>query len=216
MYKYILFDFDGTLFDTSEGILNAAKYGLEQCGIYETNIDKLKQFIGPPLKDAFVQLYGMTEEDAGVAVKYFREYYNRQGKFECCVYPGIEAMLQELKNDGVFVAVATSKPTKFATEILAGCSMQHYFNAIVGSNMDNTRSKKCEVIQYILSNYSILDKSQVVMIGDKSHDLIGAQQCGISAIGVTYGFGTIDELQQIQHDVILSSVEELNCYLRGK
>ena len=214
MFQYILFDLDGTLVDSSEGILNSAHSALEAMGKTENDIQKLRRFIGPPLKDAFIKLYDMEENTASEAVKKFREYYNTKGKYQCCLYDGIEEMLSQLKSLGRRLFIATSKPTVFSTDIIKHLGIDMYFDGVVGSNLDNTRSNKCEVISYILNKYKIKDLNSVVMIGDKSHDLIGAAQCNIHGIGVTYGFGDYDELFNEKHDVILESSIAVLDYIK--
>ena len=213
MYQYILFDLDGTLADTSEGILNSAQYSLKQCGIAEADRNKLKKFIGPPLKDTFMKLYSMDEEQATEATAKFREFYNEHGKYQCKLYNGTEHLLKSLKEHGATLIVATSKPTVFSEEILSFLKIDQYFDGIIGSNLDNTRSKKGEIIGYILQEYNISDKKSAVMIGDKSQDLTGAFQCGISAIGVTYGFGTLEELSSVTSEAILNSPSSILTYL---
>lgn len=215
MYKYLLFDLDGTLVDTSDGILKSAQCGLREMGIDVPDISGLRHFIGPPLKDTFINMYHMSDLEAVKATAAFRRYYNQEGKFQCRLYDGIVDVLHKLKEAGYILFVATSKPTVFSKEILKFLNIECYFEGIAGSNLDNTRSQKVEIIQYILTEYGIKDKSQVVMIGDKSHDLIGAVQAGVSGIGVSFGFGTKEELNSVPHEMIVDSAEELFEYLEN-
>lgn len=205
----LLFDLDGTLVDTSEGILNSAKYALDRLGIVERDPDMLYQFIGPPLKDTFLTQYGLDDTTSTKAVETFREYYRETGIHQCRLYRGIPETLKSLRSSGFRLFVATSKPTLFSETILNTLGIAQEFQEIVGSNLDNTRSRKCEIIQHILDANSEFIQNAFVMIGDKSQDLIGAQQCGIPAIGVTYGFGTYDELNQHSHIAIVASPMEL-------
>lgn len=214
MIKYILFDLDGTLVDTSEGILESIRLAVEELGIDYINAEDMKRFIGPPLKTAFIEFCGMSSEQAAEASKVFRKYYNEKGKFVCTLYPQMRETLSKLKKSGYILAVATSKPTVFAVDILRFLNIEHYFDEIVGSNLDNTRSKKHEVIQYILDKYDIQNMDQVVMVGDKAQDLIGAETCGIHGIGVTYGFGSYEELAGTRHDVLLPTPQSVFDYLR--
>lgn len=209
MFKYVLFDLDGTLVDTSEGILDSISMAMKDLGIDNINSEDMKCFIGPPLKTAFIEFCGMSSEQAGEASKVFRKYYNEKGKYLCTLYPQMRETLSELKQCGYILAVATSKPTAFAVDILRLLEIDYYFDKIVGSNMDNTRSAKCDVIQYILDEYQIHDLDQVVMIGDKAQDLIGAEICNVHAIGVTYGFGSYEELVGAKHDVLLSTPDAI-------
>lgn len=215
MYQYILFDLDGTLVDSSEGILNSAHSALAAMGRMENDVKMLRRFIGPPLKDTFINLYNMDEDTANEATRRFREYYNAQGKYQCRLYEGIEDTLLLLKKSGRTLFVATSKPTVFSIDILKHLGIDVYFDGIVGSNLDNTRSKKCEIINYILEEYKITDRNSVVMIGDKNHDLIGAAQCNIHGIGVTYGFGDYAELSCEKHDIIVDSPYAVYMHVKG-
>lgn len=207
--KYVLFDLDGTLVDTSEGILDSIRLAAKELGIEKIDVDNMKCFIGPPLKDAFMEFCGMNPEQAADATKIFRKYYDQGGKFGCTLYPHMAETLASLKQSGYVLFVATSKPTVFAIDILHYLNIGQYFEEIVGSNLDNTRSTKCEVIAYILEKYQIRDLNQVVMVGDKSQDLIGANCCGIHGIGVTYGFGSYEELVNVKHDALLTTPHEI-------
>ena len=215
MYKYLLFDLDGTLVDTSEGIINSAKYSLAKCGITENDSNRLKQFIGPPLKETFATVYSMENELAVYATNEFRNFYNKKGKYQCRLYTGISNMLLQLNKLKYTLIVATSKPTVFSIDILTHLEINHFFDSIVGSNLDNTRSKKAEIIDTILRKYKITNKSNTVMIGDKSQDLLGAEACGISGIAVSYGFGSVEELVSVQSEKIVHSPEELLEYLEN-
>lgn len=210
--KYLLFDLDGTIADTEEGILSSVKYALNELKIDEPDITRLKQFIGPPLKSTFQLLYDLDDKSANTATTIFREYYAKDGKYQCKLYDGMLATLQLLKDRGYVLFIATSKPTVFANDIANHLGVNSFFEEIVGSNLDNTRSKKADIIQYILDKYGIEEKNEVVMIGDKSHDLIGAMQCNIKGIGVTFGYGTRDELNSCQHEALINSPEELGVY----
>lgn len=192
---YCLFDFDGTLFDTSEGIIASSKYALDSMGIPYDSDRELSAFIGPPLMDTFIKQYNLDQETATIATKLFREYYGREGVYRCSPYPGMKETLSALRENGISTFVATSKPTVFTLAILKRFHMLDCFNDIVGSNLDNSRSKKAEIISYILEKNGIGDLQDVYMIGDKKQDMIGAQMAGTRFIGVLYGFGTRDEFQ---------------------
>ena len=213
MIKYVLFDLDGTLVDTSEGILQSISMALNELGVDNIDTEKMKCFIGPPLKTAFIEYCCMSPEQAAEATKVFRKFYNESGKYVCKLYDGITETLSMLKENGYVVAVATSKPTVFAVDILRFLHIDHYFDEIVGSNLDNTRSSKHEVIQYILDKYQIQDLDQVVMIGDKAQDLIGAETCGVHGIGVTYGFGSCEELSSVKSRVVLPMPNAVYNYI---
>ncbi len=207
-----LFDFDGTLFDTGEGIVESSKYALNCLGIpFNTHI--LTCFIGPPLKQAFSEFFGFDEDRAELATKLFREYYNKEGMYQCHPYPGIIKMLTNLRARGDRIIIATSKPTSYAKRIVEYCGCANCFDGIVGSNLDNTRTGKDEIIQYIKREFEISDSKTAYMIGDKSYDIIGAKKCGVQGIGVTYGYGTKKELIEAGARLLCDSVEELEGVL---
>lgn len=193
--KYILFDLDGTLTDPKLGITNAVIYALSKFGITGYGNDDLTKFIGPPLKDSFMDFFAFSEEDALAAIGFFRSYFRETGLFENTPYIGIDALLKELKDLGFILAVATSKPTPFAMKILEHFHLIDYFDFVGGSNLDNTRTAKAEVIDYVLENLPDDSRTASIMVGDRSHDVIGATRHNLPCIGVLYGYGTKDELE---------------------
>lgn len=211
---YILFDLDGTITDPMLGITNSAIYALGKYGYEGLKNEDLKGFIGPPLKDSFMQVYDFSEKQAVEAIDYFRDYFKDKGIYENIPYPGIEDLLKDLKTRGFKLAVATSKPTPFAVQILEYFKLDGYFDFIGGSKMDNTRTAKAEVITYVLDNLAQPDKSEVIMIGDRKHDIIGAKTLGIKGIGVLYGYGSKEELEGAEADYIVKSVEDLQKLLK--
>lgn len=212
-YKYILFDLDGTLTDSKVGITKSIQYALEKYGIEDILLNELEKFIGPPLKESFIEFYSFDEMKAVQAIEFCREYFKEKGIFENEVYKGISELLFKLKQDGLVVAVATSKPTVFAEKILEHFGLTEYFDIIIGSNLDGTRTNKAEIIEYVLTKLGINTKEQVVMVGDRKHDVIGAQKNCVHSIGVSYGYGTIDELESVEPTYIVNSVEELYSLL---
>ncbi|KAA8679383.1 HAD hydrolase-like protein [Clostridium sp. WLY-B-L2] len=208
-YKYVLFDLDGTLTDSKEGITKSVQYALGKYNIAVENLDLLEVFIGPPLKDSFMQYYNFSEEQALHAIGYYREYFETKGIFQNKVYENIEGLLKKLKKLKLNLIVATSKPTEFAKRILKHFNLYSYFDTVVGSNLDGTRCKKGEVIGYIIDKYNIGDNRQVVMVGDRRHDVIGALENGIDCIGVAYGYGSVEELRNAKAAYIVHDVNEL-------
>ncbi|HDR7612499.1 TPA: HAD family hydrolase [Bacillus mycoides] len=212
MYTTFLFDLDGTLTDPKEGIINSVLYALEKIGIEEVNISELDSFIGPPIQQSFVDRYNMNEIEVERAVFYFREYLKRSGLLENKVYDGIPILLQELKDAGNRLFVATSKPTVFAKQVIEHFQLTSFFEEIVGSNLDGTRIKKEEIIAHILQTNEELQKEEMVMIGDRKHDVIGANSNGIASIGVLYGYGNENELSDAGASHIVKDVEELQSF----
>ena len=210
--KYILFDLDGTLTDPMQGITKSVRYALNSFGIEVDDLCKLIPFIGPPLKDSFKEFYGFNEEDAIVAVEKYREYYRIDGIFDNKVYQGMVECLQTLKDNGKKLYVASSKREFFAKQIIEHFSLSKYFEYVGGSEF-NSREKKAEVIEYVLKTNQI-DNDDVIMVGDRKHDIIGAHENKIPCVGVLYGYGTEDELKQYQADYLVSTVEELTELLK--
>ncbi|MBD7965026.1 HAD family hydrolase [Fictibacillus norfolkensis] len=208
-YEYILFDLDGTLSDPKIGITKSVQFALRRMGITEENLDHLESFIGPPLQQSFSEFYSFNETQIGTAITHYRERFKDKGMYENTLYEHIPSLLQELKDNGVTLVVATSKPTVFAEEILKYFNIHHYFNLIVGSNLDGTRTSKTEIIQHILHHFNDQSKKSFIMIGDRKHDIIGAHNTGIDSIGVTYGYGSIEELTAAKPTNIVKNVSEL-------
>ena len=215
MYNLVLFDLDGTLTDPGEGITNSVAYALSRFGINITDRRELYCFIGPPLVDSFMKYYGFDEEKAKQAVVYYREFFSKKGIFQNEVYQGVEEMLKELKNAKKRIALATSKPEPYAIEILKHFTLDNYFDFIGGATFDGTRSKKGDVISYVLDSMSVCDKSEVVMVGDREQDINGARQNGIDSIGVLYGYGDIDEHKSAGATYIAESVSDVTSIVFG-
>ncbi len=208
-YKYVFWDLDGTLSDSAPGIVNSVVYALEHMGTEVPDREKLKKFVGPPLAESFSEYIGYSPEQVEAAIKYFREYYQEKGIDENTIYEGIEMLLIKLRNAGYISVVATSKPEPFARTILQKYGIDSYFEYIAGSTFDETRTKKEEVIAYALETCKITDKSQVVMIGDRMHDVIGAAKNGLDCIGVLYGYGDRPELEEAGAIAVAADFKEL-------
>lgn len=193
-YQYLLFDLDGTIIDSSEGVCKSFAYALEHYGITVDDLGVLRPVIGPPLKDSFMNLYKFDEAKATEAVAKYRERYTDVGILECRVYDGVRELLKELAHRGYKLVLATSKPEVFARRIMERYELDGCFHFIAGAQIDGTISNKEDVLGYILKSLNITDVSDCLMIGDTKYDLAGAQYFGIDALGVLYGFGTRDEL----------------------
>lgn len=209
-YKYILFDLDGTLDDPFEGITKSVVHAMKKFGV-ECEQEALKCFIGPPLTDSFMNVFGLDEDTAKLAVEYYREYYRPTGIFEVEIYKGIPELLSKLKAAGYELVLATSKPIVFADKILEKFGLKQYFDATFGSELDGTRVKKDEVIAYAFETYP-MDKSEAIMVGDRLHDVEGAHKNGIPCIGVTFGYGDRDEHISCGAEYIVDSVSELEKF----
>lgn len=210
MYKAIFFDLDGTLTESGEGITKSVQYALEKLGKPEEDLDKLRVFIGPPLMEQFMKYADIDETEARKAVEYYRERYAVKGIFENQPYEGVENLLRELKGRGYILAVASSKPEYYVTKILNYFNLSSYFEVVVGSEMNGARTSKTEVIEEALKRLNMSDRrKEVLMIGDKEHDVLGAREAGLDCVAVGYGYGTKEELTAAQPLKIAASVDEL-------
>jgi len=207
MYDYCLFDLDGTLTDPKIGITNSVAYALNHFGI-KSDPDELIKFIGPPIRDSFRIFYGMNETDIETAVEKYREYFPEKGIYENTLYPGTNNMLEKLSKQSDLV-IATSKPTVYAKIVADHFGFTKYFKDIAGSELDGRRSKKSEIITYIKEEIIQNSSKSIIMIGDRQHDIIGAKETGIKSIGVTWGYGSREELTNNGADYIVDNLEEL-------
>ena len=213
-YTIAIFDLDGTVIDSSEGVTKSVTYALDKHGYAHGDLDSLKCFIGPPLREQFMTYCNADEEKGNELVRTYREYYSEKGAFECLVYEGIPYLLKSLKDAGFKVLLATSKAEKFAKVILDHFSMSEFFDCICGSYMDNSRTAKDEIIEYALTSTGLeKSKESAVMIGDSKFDVLGARKAGIDAVAVSYGFGSMEELIESSPVKICKNVEELRDYL---
>ena len=209
----IFFDLDGTLTDPGLGITSSVAHALRRAGITPPPLRELYPFVGPPLVDSFMKYYGMTHEEGRTAVDWFREYFRDRGIFENEVYPGIADMLDRLQRAGKTLVLATSKPEEFALQILEHFGLRQYFACVTGASMDESLSRKDEVIALALTRCKPADLGRVVMVGDRLHDIEGAKKNGLSSIGVLYGYGSLEELTEAGADRIAATVTELERLL---
>lgn len=210
MYKAILFDLDGTLTESGEGITKSVQYALEKLGKPEPDLKKLEVFVGPPLMEQFMKYASLDEENARKAVEYYRERYSTEGIFENKLYPGVEEMFQGLKQRKYILAVASSKPEYYVRQILDYFHLSEYFDEIVGSELNGSRTNKTEVIEETLKRLGFDKKrEQVIMVGDKEHDVLGARAAGLECVAVTYGYGTETELAAAKPLKTASSTAEV-------
>jgi len=208
----ILFDLDGTLTDPKEGIINSILYALDKLGIRENFVEELDSFIGPPLRESFAARYNLSTELANRAVNIYREYFSTKGLFENKLYPGVDDLLKDLSSQNYKLFVATSKPTAYSKQILKHFNLNKYFVDIIGSNLDNSRTDKTEIISYVITLHS-LHTSQCIMVGDRKHDIIGAKNNLMKTIGVTYGYGSFQELSDCKPDFIANDCAEIKSVI---
>ncbi|MCK3904021.1 HAD family hydrolase [Streptococcus suis] len=208
MYQTILFDLDGTLTDSGQGILNSLTYALDQMGIEEPDLASLQRFIGPPLYESFARFYQLNPADTQAAVDAFRVYFKEKGMFENQLYDGVIPFLEALTEAGKTLAIATSKPEVFAKQILEYFGIAHYFDVIAGASLDSSRIRKSDVITYALAQLDY-DPQTTIMVGDREHDIEGAKANQLDSIGVLYGYGTKQELDEAGATRIAQTVVDL-------
>ncbi|MFT4144959.1 MAG: HAD hydrolase-like protein [Mobilitalea sp.] len=207
--KYILLDLDGTIIDPKLGITKAIQYALKGQDILIEDVDFLNKFIGPPLREIIKDSFGFDDEETEKIVVAYREYFAETGLYECEVYEGLRELLFKLKEAGKILITATSKPEVYAIKILKHLGLSECFHDISGATLDNTRTSKASVIQYALAKNNILEIEEVVMIGDRLHDIEGAKANGLSSIGVLYGYGSRDELEAAGANYIAKDATDL-------
>lgn len=210
-FKTIIFDVDGTIFDSGEGICEGVKYAANKLGFLTPNEQTLKRFVGPPLRDSFKIYCNLDDEGAEKAITAYREYYSVTGIHKCTPYDGIEKLLKYLCDNGYKLYVATAKPTEFTRIALDDWSFTDYFQEIVGASMDKSMDQKEKIITYVLK--SVENKDEAIMIGDTEFDIIGARNNGIKTLAVTYGYGSIEALKSAEPDFFADSVDDIYKFI---
>ncbi|MEE3419806.1 MAG: HAD hydrolase-like protein [Lachnospiraceae bacterium] len=215
MWNTVLFDLDGTLTDSGEGIKKCVQYATEKAlGFTETREEVLKTFVGPPLLDSFMKYDGVTEEDAKRAIAAYRERYQTKGIYENQLYPGVAEMLADLKKAGYRIALTSSKPDLYCRQILGFFGIIQYFDIVVGAPMDESQAAKPALIDKTLTRLAVgVDTSHVVMVGDRKYDIDAAKQYRLHTVGVRYGYAPAGELENCAPDAIVGTVDELRFYL---
>lgn len=229
MFRYVLFDLDGTLTDPKEGICKCVQYALKAQNIEEPDPDKLEPFIGPPLATSFREFYGMDEESSAEAVKKYRERFESIGLYENELYPGMKEFLQSLKAHGIKLAVASSKPKEFVERILVHFKLDNYFDVVCGSEKNGKKVEKPDVIREALSKLfhvreetidqkrdKLLPLDEILMVGDRKFDILGAKAFGLKGVGVSYGYAPEGELEEAGADYITDNLEDLHLYITGE
>lgn len=193
--EYIFFDFDGTLVDTSSGIFHSLNYMFEKMNCKILNESEMRKYIGPPLDWSFMTYNNMSESEAALATKLFRDDYQANGVFMHKIYDSVEEMLKSLKKKGKVIALATSKPEAHAEKIMKSYNIYEYFDVVSGATFDGSRSCKKDVLQYAVDKIGLKDLGSCVLVGDTKNDVVGAKEVGMDCIGVLYGFGAKEELE---------------------
>lgn len=215
-YRYCFFDLDGTVTDSAPGITHSVQYALKKLGITPPPSSELLGFIGPPLVWSFSHFFGMTQKESLAAVDAYREYYRAGGMLECTVYQGIPELLDRLHQNGIQCVLATCKPHIFANAILAHFDLLDRFLLVSGPEIDGTRNEKHEVIRYAMEQLDITDPREVLMIGDRDNDVLGAKVNGVDTFGVLWGFGDEKELTEAGALACFADAESLGRAILGQ
>lgn len=205
----ILFDLDGTIIDPKEGIIKSILYAVKEMGLEENDQKSLDRFIGPPLKLSFKERYHLSDEDAMEAVRIYRVYYADKGIYECQLYDGIEELLQTLYEENIFMSLATSKPVKFADQLMRHFKLDEYFEFTAGALMDGNRTDKKEVIQFALDHIPTFDKSEILMLGDREFDIDGGKHHELKTAWAEWGYGEKELVLKSQPDFIIKKPLDL-------
>ncbi|MCP5069416.1 MAG: HAD hydrolase-like protein [bacterium] len=213
-YPVVFFDLDGTLTDSTEGITKSVQYALAKFGI-ESDLEKLRGFVGPPLHHSFASQYGFDEDKAMQAVTYYREYFTDRGLYENRVIEGVPALLGALSGGGATLLIVTSKPRVFAERIVAHFDLGTHFQHVVGSELDLSNTDKPTLVRLALERLPAGQPGPVVMVGDREHDIIGATANGVDSVGVVFGAGSRDELEKANATHVVDTVAELHTLLLG-
>lgn len=211
-YKYYLFDLDGTISQSAPGIRMSLEHALNKLGVEAPNLDDYTIYIGPPLIDTFINYCKLPKDIGLLGTEYYREYYNEKGKYHNSLYDGFEEVLKYLKNEDVKVAVCTSKYDKFAEEIVEILGVTDYFDAICGSNLDGSRKDKKDLIPYAVKKLGgdiETDRESVLMVGDTHFDARGARLCDVDFVGVEYGYGAKEPMENENARVFVKTTQEL-------
>lgn len=213
--KTVLFDLDGTLINSKTGVTRCAQYALSAFGI-EEETDKLDFFIGPPLEESFIKRYGFSEEKAREAVKKFRERYQPVGIYECELYPGVEETLKRITDHGYRIALSSSKAEVSCVQLMEHFHLKSYFDVIAGATLDGKIGSKISVLRETMRRLGQCDTKSMVLIGDTRFDVLGANEAGIDCVGVTYGFGSREELLESGAVAVCGSMKEVGDYIVDK
>lgn len=216
-YKKIFFDLDGTLSDSKEGIINSLYYAIDKMGLEKPTDAFLQGFVGPPLYDSFVNKLGLSKKDADQMIAYFRERFIPIGIYENALYKGIKPLLEALRQrDDLEIYIATAKPEPSALTVLDYFNIKDYFKEVKGATFDGSIRTKSQVITSLMDVIDIGNKNEILMIGDRDHDVIGAHENGIDCLGVLYGYGSVEELKDVEVDHMVDDVSQLTSFLLGE
>ena len=209
-FNYVIFDFDGTVVDTGEGILKSLQYSFEKMGREIPDLNDLKKFIGPPIYYSYTHFYNVSEDEVGDYIKKYRERYTEKGIYECELYKGFPEVIDTLRSNGIKVGIASSKPERLIYNVADYLKITDKFDAIVGVKIDdsNHSTKTCLVLDS-MTKLGATDKSRVLMVGDRCFDIDRAKGAEVKSCGVLWGYGSEEEFKEHEADYIVSDTKEL-------
>ncbi|MBR2190904.1 MAG: HAD hydrolase-like protein [Eubacterium sp.] len=214
-YNYIIFDLDGTLSDSKEGITKSVQYALKKVGIIEENLEDLEHFVGPPMLESYINNYGMSKDKALETLGYYRERYVPIGLYETKAYPGVKEILEAVKQSGAKIGMATSKPEGMAIEVAKYLEIIDYFDNICGADLHGPVQTKSDVLNKLFDTTDFV-KEQSVLVGDTKYDMEGANKVGIDSVGVSWGTGTEEEMKEYGAKEVFDDYKSLIDYLLGE
>lgn len=209
-YDTVIFDFDGTVVDTGEGILKSLQYSFEQMGHEVPDLSDLKKFIGPPIHYSYKTYYHVPEEEIDAYIAKYRERYRAKGIYECYLYDGMRETIETLRKNGVKIGIASSKPLSLIQDVMAHLKITDLFDAVVGVLIDNSQhSGKTQLIEDAMEKLGAADKEKVLMVGDRCYDIDGAAGAGVDCCAVLFGYGNEQEFKEHNATYIISKAEEI-------
>ena len=209
-FDYVIFDFDGTVADTGEGILKSLQYSFTAMGDPEPDLSDLKKFIGPPVFYSYTHFYGISEDRVDLYVKKYRERYREKGIYESKVYDGLKELIVSLKEKNIKVGIASSKPENLIYSVADYLGITDMFDAIVGVKSDNSKhSTKAGLIAQVMDDLGANDKNRVLMVGDRLYDIDGAHEAGVKCCGALWGYGNEEEFTAHNADFMAKSPEDI-------
>ncbi|MCM1544204.1 MAG: HAD hydrolase-like protein [Ruminococcus sp.] len=209
-YDYVIFDFDGTVTDTGEGILKSLQYSFTANGRPAPELSDLKKFIGPPIHYSYVTFYGISEDEVGEYIKKYRERYRAKGIYECYVYDGMKELIEDLRAHGIKIGIASSKPIRLIYDVMDHLGITDLFDAVSGTQFDDSNHVgKTDLVLDSMKQLGVTDKKKVLMVGDRYFDIDGAAGAGVDSCGVLFGYGSQAEFEEHNATYIVSKADEI-------
>lgn len=209
-FDAVLFDFDGTVADTGEGVFLCVRYAIDAHGLEQPSDEDIRKFIGPPMIISYHTLYPqLSDDEVQSLMQSYREKYAEVGLYKYKLYDGITELLKKLNENGIKTAVASSKPQEALENIIKVSGIDKYFDCIVGADRNYTDSDKATIVEEAIKRTGVTDKSRVLMVGDRKYDIVGAHKAGIACAAVLFGYGSQEEFDEYRADYVVNSFKEV-------